>query len=96
MQICLPSRSSAVPSSAISSFVKRSVASLALTLLAIVALALSSPSIHAQQSVASQPTILYGVAYYNEYMPADLQPGRLDKDTHFYCIIALALINISY
>jgi beta-galactosidase len=29
---------------------------------------------------ASQPTILYGVAYYNEYMPADLQPGRLEKD----------------
>jgi beta-galactosidase len=29
---------------------------------------------------ASQPTILYGVAYYNEYMPADLQPARLEKD----------------
>ena len=29
---------------------------------------------------ASQPTILYGAAYYNEYMPAELQPGRLDKD----------------
>ncbi|MGA8270154.1 MAG: beta-galactosidase [Candidatus Sulfotelmatobacter sp.] len=29
---------------------------------------------------SSQPTILYGAAYYNEYMPADLQPGRLDKD----------------
>ena len=28
----------------------------------------------------SQPTILYGAAYYNEYMPADLQPGRLEKD----------------
>ena len=28
----------------------------------------------------SQPTILYGVAYYNEYMPADLQPARVDKD----------------
>jgi beta-galactosidase len=26
------------------------------------------------------PTILYGAAYYNEYMPADLQPGRLEKD----------------
>ena len=25
-------------------------------------------------------TILYGAAYYNEYMPADLQPGRLEKD----------------
>jgi beta-galactosidase len=29
---------------------------------------------------ASMPTILYGAAYYNEYMPAELQPGRLDKD----------------
>ena len=27
-----------------------------------------------------QPTILYGAAYYNEYMPAALQPGRLDVD----------------
>jgi beta-galactosidase len=27
-----------------------------------------------------QPTILYGAAYYNEYMPAELQPGRLQKD----------------
>lgn len=30
--------------------------------------------------VPSQPTILYGAAYYNEYMPAALQPGRLEKD----------------
>jgi len=28
----------------------------------------------------SQPTILYGAAYYNEYMPSELQPGRLEKD----------------
>jgi beta-galactosidase len=34
----------------------------------------------AQTTGASQPTILYGAAYYNEYMPADLQPGRLEKD----------------
>ena len=26
------------------------------------------------------PTILYGAAYYNEYMPSDLQPGRLERD----------------
>jgi beta-galactosidase len=26
------------------------------------------------------PTVLYGAAYYDEYMPADLQPGRLEKD----------------
>jgi beta-galactosidase len=34
----------------------------------------------AQNTAASQPSILYGAAYYNEYMPADLQPGRLEKD----------------
>jgi beta-galactosidase len=34
----------------------------------------------AQNTSAHQPSILYGAAYYNEYMPADLQPGRLEKD----------------
>jgi len=29
---------------------------------------------------AMLPNVLYGAAYYNEYMPADLQPGRLEKD----------------
>ena len=29
---------------------------------------------------ATLPTILYGAAYYNEYMPADLQPDRLEND----------------
>ena len=32
------------------------------------------------QVASTQPTILYGAAYYNEYTPAALQPGRLDKD----------------
>src|SRR5438309_9086779 len=26
------------------------------------------------------PNVLYGAAYYNEYMPDDLQPGQLEKD----------------
>jgi beta-galactosidase len=26
------------------------------------------------------PNVLYGAAYYNEYMPDDLQTGRLEKD----------------
>ena len=34
----------------------------------------------AQTTAPAQSTILYGAAYYNEYMPADLQPGRLEKD----------------
>ena len=29
---------------------------------------------------AVMPNVLYGAAYYNEYMPEDLQPGRLEKD----------------
>lgn len=28
----------------------------------------------------TMPSVLYGAAYYNEYMPAALQPGRLEKD----------------
>ena len=51
--------------------------------LAVVSALASFSSTQAQTSSAlgaSQPTVLYGAAYYNEYMPADLQPGRLDKD----------------
>lgn len=47
-------------------------------------LSLSCSSCFAQETPTplgiSQPTILYGAAYYNEYMPADLQPGELEKD----------------
>ncbi len=31
-------------------------------------------------AVGAMNDVLYGAAYYNEYMPADLQPGRLEKD----------------
>jgi beta-galactosidase len=31
-------------------------------------------------AVGAMNDVLYGAAYYNEYMPAELQPGRLDKD----------------
>jgi beta-galactosidase len=38
----------------------------------------------AQTAATNQPTILYGAAYYNEYMPAEsepaLRPARLEKD----------------
>jgi beta-galactosidase len=40
---------------------------------------------------ASQPTILYGVAYYYEYMPAELQSGRLEKDV---ALMKAAGINV--
>src|SRR3984957_15884334 len=50
----------------------------------ITAMMMAAASVFGQDAFpvpgASQPTILYGAAYYNEYMPADLQPGRLDKD----------------
>jgi beta-galactosidase len=39
--------------------------------------------IYAQQHApppGALPNVLYGTAYYNEYMPSDLQPGRLEKD----------------
>ena len=51
---------------------------------ALLALGLASLAVGAQDSTpppgALLPSVLYGAAYYNEYMPADLQPGRLEKD----------------
>ena len=52
-------------------------------LFAGVLLCLCCPMLSQQQSAppgAVMPNVLYGAAYYNEYMPADLQPGRLEKD----------------
>ena len=41
----------------------------------------SSSAVLAQQPPGqTMPSVLYGAAYYNEYMPAALQPGRLEKD----------------
>src|SRR5882724_13596527 len=60
---------------------------ISLRLLQILAATLTSVviSAHAQQAREVTPgvllpSVLYGAAYYNEYMPADLQPGRLEKD----------------
>jgi hypothetical protein len=51
---------------------------------AFLALGLASLAAAAQDSPpppgALLPNVLYGAAYYNEYMPADLQPARLEKD----------------
>ncbi|WP_263350530.1 beta-galactosidase [Acidicapsa acidisoli] len=59
--------------------------SLSSALLPALICALAQPMLcPAQTTTASQPpvfqNVLYGAAYYNEYMPADLQPGRLEKD----------------
>lgn len=45
---------------------------------AVVATAQQAPP--ARSAGTSMPSVLYGAAYYNEYTPASLQPGRLDKD----------------
>ena len=54
------------------------------TLSTLLALGLASLISTAQKSArppgALLPNVLYGAAYYNEYMPADLQPRRLEKD----------------
>jgi beta-galactosidase len=53
----------------------------AANIFAAVLLAAALPTMQSQSAPGvEQPTILYGAAYYNEYMPADLQPGRLEKD----------------
>ena len=48
--------------------------------LALVLLPLRLLSGQAAAPSTELPNVLYGAAYYNEYMPADLQPGRLEKD----------------
>lgn len=58
--------------------VKATIATLALTLGLAPASMLSQRQM--PPSGAEMPTVLYGAAYYNEYMPAELQPQRLDKD----------------
>jgi len=65
----------------------------ALAALLATAILAACPSSRAQDAPLgkSQPTILYGAAYYNEYMPADLQPGRLDKDV---ALMQAAGINV--
>jgi beta-galactosidase len=66
---------------------------LATTLLGI------SPSPASAQSAlpalgTSQPTILYGAAYYNEYIPADLQPGRLEKDVALMKLAGISVVRM--
>ncbi|MGH9501407.1 MAG: beta-galactosidase [Terriglobales bacterium] len=50
------------------------------TLLSISLVSLAGAQDSAPPPGAVLPDVLYGAAYYNEYMPADLQPGRLEKD----------------
>ncbi|HEX4772815.1 MAG TPA: beta-galactosidase [Bryobacteraceae bacterium] len=40
------------------------------------------------------PNVLYGAAYYNEYMPADLQPGRLAKDVELMKQAGISMVRM--
>jgi beta-galactosidase len=40
------------------------------------------------------PNVLYGAAYYNEYMPADLQPGRLEKDVRLMKEAGISVVRM--
>src|SRR5580698_6144719 len=67
-------------------------------LLIAAAMSLACVSAFAQKPTvppgASQPTILYGAAYYNEYMPADLQPGRLEKDVALMKAAGISVVRM--
>jgi beta-galactosidase len=43
---------------------------------------------------ANLPTVLYGAAYYNEYMPADLQPARLEKDVALMTDAGITVVRL--
>jgi beta-galactosidase len=43
---------------------------------------------------ASQPTILYGAAYYNEYMPTNLEPDRLEKDVALMKAAGISVVRM--
>jgi beta-galactosidase len=57
----------------------KQAASLSLTTL-LASAALAQTTKPQPYNAAPWENVLYGAAYYNEYMPSDLQPGRLDKD----------------
>ena len=56
-------------------FVKAAITA---ALMSVPCIALSQPQ--GAPPGSAMPNVLYGAAYYNEYMPDDLQPGRLEKD----------------
>lgn len=58
------------------------------------ALLVSIVPLNAQPPGQSQPTILYGAAYYNEYMPAALQPGRLEKDVQLMKDAGISVVRM--
>lgn len=48
----------------------------------------------AQTEPGHLSSVLYGAAYYNEYMPAQLQPGRLDKDVALMKAAGLTVVRM--
>src|SRR5260370_34799253 len=61
-------------------------------------LGLSSAMLAQQQTPpppgAIMPNVLYGAAYYNEYIPAALQPGRLEKDVALMKEAAISVVRL--
>jgi len=68
--------------------------------IALLAVSGLSAVAHAQNTAAPQPTILYGVAYYNEYMPdeGDGQPAlrakRLEKDVQMMKDAGISVVRM--
>jgi beta-galactosidase len=68
--------------------------------LACAGLVLGNSSLNSQESAQNQttpdlsfPTVLYGAAYYNEYMPGD-QAARLDKDVALMQAAGLSVVRM--
>src|ERR1035441_8599496 len=66
---------------------------------AIAAALVSMPCALVSQQQAALPSsamsnVLYGAAYYNEYMPGDLQPGRLEKDVALMQQAGISIVRL--
>jgi beta-galactosidase len=58
------------------------------------AAAFISLTLTAQAQTPLLPNVLYGAAYYNEYMPEDLQPGRLEKDVRLMQEAGISVVRM--
>ncbi len=68
---------------------------LAATLFGITAVsAIAAPQAAKTPPGATLPNVLFGASYYNEYMPADLQPGRLEKDVALMQEAGLSVVRM--
>jgi len=78
-------------------FSKRFLALLAISLLVTATLGAQAPKPTPAQQALDFPTVLYGVAYYNEYMPQDTptaQADRLQKDVALMKAAGLTVVRM--